>query len=202
MTNLHEVNFGVNRFCGPAVLSTLTGESTDRCAAVISKITGKNEVKAVARNVLRMALEKLKFDVHETIYGGSTLYGCLHRMHTDNGVYAVFVKAHVVAVEVKDEQIFICDNHTKTPIDIKQSARLMQHVEMVWRVVAHPLPVLVSIKFIAEAQNEIRVYKQNEYQNQEDNTKEFRGSLHYSNKEELKQIFEAIRLVVCEEIEK
>lgn len=61
MTNLKDINFGINQYCGPAVLSALTGESTDRCAAVISAVSDRKEIKAVQRQHLIDAL--LVFDL-------------------------------------------------------------------------------------------------------------------------------------------
>jgi len=133
-TNLKEVNFGLNQYCGPAVLSALTGESTDRCAAVISAVSGRQVIKAVEIAHLKEALKRLKFDVTETNFAGQMLYGVLYRMHTFDGLYLVFVPHHVIAIEVKGTEIYICDNHTKTPMDIKQSARLSQKVERVLKV--------------------------------------------------------------------
>ncbi len=65
MTNLKDINFGLNEYCGPAVLSALTGESTDRCASVIMSITGKTVVKAVDFDDLVKAFKKLRFDRSE-----------------------------------------------------------------------------------------------------------------------------------------
>ena len=64
MTNLKDVNFGLNQFCGPAVLSSLTGKSTDECASVISAISGRLEIRAVDMKYLIAALEKLRFNVN------------------------------------------------------------------------------------------------------------------------------------------
>src|ERR1035437_10016730 len=142
--SLQVVNFGLNQYCGPAVLSALTGESTDRCAAVISAVSGKKEIKAIEQTHIKEALKRLRFDVTDTDFGGSTLYGTLYRMYNHNGLYVVMIPHHVVAVEVKDNEIFICDNHTKTPLDIKQSARLTQRVELVWKVTAKNPPKFVK----------------------------------------------------------
>jgi hypothetical protein len=194
MTTLSDVQ-GVNKYCGPAVLAALTGESTDRCAAVISRISGKNEIKAVNRQHLKEVLKALKFDVEETQYGGATLYGTLFRMHSVPGKYVVFVPHHIVAVEVKENQIYICDNHTKTPIDIKQSARLSQKVEIVWRVFPHPLPVFVSshIEVIREYPTKIGIWKISIYKNPEDNTKESLGYIRHKDNEELKDIIRLLK---------
>jgi hypothetical protein len=194
VTTLNDIQ-GMNRFCGPAVLAALTGESTDRCAAVISRISGKDEIKAVNRLHLKEALKALKFDVEETQYGGATLYGTLFRMHAADGLYVVFVPHHVVAVEVKENQIYICDNHTKTPIDIKQSARLSQRVEMVWRVFPHPLPVFVSSHIEVkkdEYLDRVNITKFSIYENPEDNIKYPMGYIRFDNDIELDEIIEGL----------
>jgi hypothetical protein len=185
MTTLNDVQ-GVNKYCGPAVLAALTGESTDRCAAVISRISGKDEIKAVNREHLKAALKGLKFDVEETQYGGATLYGTLFRMHAADGKYVVFVPHHVVAVEVKENQIYICDNHTKTPIDIKQSARLSQRVEAVWRVFAHPLPVFVKTEItVSRFDNTIKISAFDRYEKAEDDVTRRLGSITCKDEKEL-----------------
>lgn len=189
MTNLKEINFGLNQYCGPAVLSALTGESTDRCAAVISAVSGKREIKAVNREHLKEALKRLRFEVKDTIFGRQTLYGTLFRMISSPGLYVVCVPHHVVAVEVIDEQIYICDNYCKTPLDIKQSARLMQKVECVWRAERKSAPVFVrsSIRLF-NGVNRVEIYRDNIYGDEEDNTQNYLGAMNWENDEELAKI--------------
>jgi len=189
MTNLKEVNFGLNQYCGPAVLSILTGESTDRCAAVISAISGEKEIKAVDRGHLREAFKRLKFDVEVTNHSGSSLYGVLYRLRSQAGLYVVFVPHHVVAVEVTNKEIFICDNHSKTPLDIKSSARLMQRVEAVWKVFPHPIPKLIREEIeLTKLTSRININKYSYYENEEDNTKTSLGYIYYKDKKELEDI--------------
>jgi len=201
MTNLKEVNFGINQFCGPAVLSALTGESTDRCAAVISAISGKREIKAVQRTHLKEALKRLRFDVEQTNFGGSTLYGTLFRMRTFPSLYVVFVPHHIVAIEVKENEIYICDNHCKTPLDIKQSARLTQRVEEVWKVARRAVPKFIRAdielnKQIYGANYKIDIISHNKYENPEDDTRYILGSITYKDDFELTDIIKALRLRV------
>src|ERR1035437_9439974 len=170
--SLQVVNFGLNQYCGPAVLSALTGESTDRCAAVISAVSGKTVIKAVQREHLRDALKRLRFDVEETNFSGSTLYGVLYRMHHNDGQYVIFIPNHVIAIEVNGDEIFICDNHTKTPLDIKQSSRLTQRVELVWKVQAKAPPKFIenAIELILHS-NRIDIKSWDRYENPEDDTR-------------------------------
>ena len=197
MTNLKEINFGINQYCGPAVLSALTGESTDRCAAVISAVSGKREIKAVELGHLKEALKKLRFDVEETNFGGSTLYGTLYRMHTFDGLYIISVPHHVVAVEVKGTEIYICDNHCKTPLDIKQSVRLTQKVNSVLKVTPKSPPVFIgsSIRLDRNYRGtnfEINIFSVNRYENSEDDNQYSLGTIRYKDNLELKWILEAL----------
>lgn len=193
MTSLNNINFGLNQYCGPAVLSALTGENTDRCAAVISSISGQKTIKGTERRHLKQALLKLRFDVTDTIFAGSTLYGTLHRMHTFDGLYVVFVPKHVIAIEVKGTEIYICDNHCKTPLDIKQSARLMQKVEDVWRVFPKELPIFLRSEIVVHKEyNRVTLTRKNIYKNPEDNNESHLGGFSYANESEMKFILEKL----------
>lgn len=140
MTNLNPV-VGMNKYCGPAVLAVLTGKSTDECAYAISRITGKSRVEAVYLNDLLMAADKLGFD--QIAYDkSSTLYGTLVRLVNDDGMYIVTVEKHFVCIEVQDKKIFFCDNHTKEPMPAASSARMMQRVIDVHKVVKRPETVI------------------------------------------------------------
>lgn len=189
MTDLKAVDFGMNQYCGPSVLSVLTGENTDRCAAVISAVSGKQTIKAVEKGHLREALKRLRFTVEDTVFRGSTLYSTLHMMHKREGKYVVFVPEHVIAIEVTSKDIYICDNHTKTPIDVKQSARLAQRVIDVWKVVAKEPPILLRSEItVTNLYNKIQIGRNNIYKNPEDNNREELGSFRYKDMRELRQI--------------
>lgn len=196
MTILKDINFGINQYCGPAVLSALTGESTDRCAAVISSVSGKKEIKAVEQAHLIEALKRLRFSVEETNFSGSTLFGTLSRMHNNSGIYIVFIPHHVVAVEVIGTEIFICDNHSKTPLDIRSSARLTQRVEKVLKVVAKDPPKFVRSEIVLNKtnfdNNRFNINQNYIYENREDNITELLGSIKYRNLEELNHIIDSI----------
>lgn len=195
MTNLKDINFGLNQYCGPSVLSSLTGESTDRCAAVISAVSGKKEIKAVQKTHIVEALKRLRFSV-ENLDGGSTLFGVINRLHDKDGMYIIFVPSHVVAIEVKNEEIYICDNHTKTPIDIRQSARLTQRVDSVLKVVAKNPPKFVrsEIKILLWPNgNNAQLQKLNIYENSDDNTLIQIGQLRYDSYRELQEIINKLK---------
>lgn len=137
MTNLKPVTEGFNRFCGPAVLSILTGKSTDECASVITKINGKYNVTGVELSDLIKAAERLGFITKHVTPSGS-LYRTLTSIIKNDGMYIVTVPNHFVCVEVNDKKIYFCDNHTKEPIPAASSARLGQQVLALVKVTKNP----------------------------------------------------------------
>jgi len=145
MTNLNSVNFGMNQFCGPSVLSILTGKSTDLCAAVISSISGKKEVKAAEYVHILEAFSRLGFNTVAIPIISRTLFGVLSNLVNKDGMYIVGVPKHVVAIEIKDKQIYFCDNHTKEPINAAASARLTQTVDRIYKIEAKPQPLAEDI---------------------------------------------------------
>lgn len=146
---MHSVNMGLNKFCGPAVLSILTGHSTDECARVIGSINGKYNIEGVELKHLIEAANRLGFDC-ESINPASTLFGTLIRIANSDGLYIVTVTGHFVAIEVSDKKIYFCDNHTKVPMPAASSARLQQTCKAVHKVVKRREPLLLSSKIVAE----------------------------------------------------
>lgn len=149
MTSLNAVNIGMNKYCGPAVLSILTGKSTDECARVISSINGKYTVEGVQLSHLLTAAERLGFD-HEPVAAAATLFGTLIRLSNADGLYIVTVSNHFVVIEVNDKKIYFCDNHTKEPMPAASSARLQQQVKAVNKVFKRREPVLIKSKIVAK----------------------------------------------------
>jgi hypothetical protein len=139
MTTLKAVNLGHNKFCGPAVLSILTGKSTDECAYVIGKINGQYNVTGVQLNDLLRAADKLGFD-QIFIEPGGSLYSTIVRNIQKDGMYIVTLPRHFVCIEIKDKQAYFCDNHTKEPIPAASSARLGMKVVSIHKVIERPKP--------------------------------------------------------------
>lgn len=191
MTTLHEVNFGINQYCGPSVLSALTGRSTDECAAVISSITGQTVIKGVFTRDLVKALEKLRFDC-TLVNGGISLYGTLMRLlRSGDAKYVVIVPKHFVAVEINNGSCYLVDNHSKQPLNASGSARLMQKVEAVFKVVEREKPELIreEIKVVKwEAQKLIQLQRLSVYKNPEDNVLVKLGQFNYNSRSELSDI--------------
>jgi hypothetical protein len=132
LTDLSEIH-GFNKYCGPSVLSALTGKSTDVCASVISQVSGQRIIKAVNIDHLLMAVRILGFEVKKLPAGG-TVFGTISLLSRDDGFYILLVPHHVVALEVRDKKIYLIDNHTKTAISASSSARLTQLVQGAWNV--------------------------------------------------------------------
>lgn len=143
MTNLKPVKEGFNKFCGPAVLSILTGKSTDECAAVISRINGQYNVTGVLINDLLRAADRLGFDQIPVEPSGS-LYRTLTSLVNKDGMYIVTIPKHFVCIEIKDKKIYFCDNHTKEPIPAASSARLSMPVLMMHKVIERPKPIVIE----------------------------------------------------------
>ena len=195
-SNLKDINFGINQFCGPAVLSALTGKSTDECAAVISSINGRQEIRAVEVKDLIKALEKLRFDVSALpLISGGTLYSVLGYLSNKPSIYIILIPRHVIAIEVNDGKIFLIDNHSKSAIDAAHSARLMQKIDAIYRVVKKAEPKFVRSEIKVEkvyVNNRLEIIKYNYYEDEKDNTKILLGSASYTYKNELIEISNAI----------
>jgi hypothetical protein len=135
------VRTGQNKFCGPAVLSILTGLDTDEAARAIQRTTGiRHEIKGVLVTDLIKTIEAqgLKVEKQVASFNCSLFRACYHA-YANPGVYLVELPRHVVALEVTPEKkIYFCDNHTKESISIEASARLSQKVVGLWKVKIQP----------------------------------------------------------------
>ena len=143
MTKLNQVTEGFNKFCGPAVLSILTGRSTDECARVIGRINGAFNITGVELGHLLKAADQLGFTSEQSVSGGS-LYGTLVRLAKSDGLYIVTMPSHFVVIEISDRKAYFCDNHTKNPIPAASSARLGQSVVTAHKVFKKPDAVIVK----------------------------------------------------------
>lgn len=145
MSNLNEI-YGMNRYCGPGVLSALTGLSSDICANAIAKINGKRVITAVEVPDLIRAVESLGFKVEEQQVMAQSIYGFFVGIAGRDGSYIIMIHGHVVAAEVLKGRISLIDNHTKKPINAGASARLMQRVIKAWKVTKITEEELYEIK--------------------------------------------------------
>jgi hypothetical protein len=135
MPNLKAVEFGFNRYCGPSVLSILTGRSTDDCANAIAEVTGTYSVTAVYTKDLLEAARRMGFKSTNMGLTEISMYRALVSIAPrGNGLYIVSTETHYVCIEVENGNISFCDNHTREPIPAASSARLMTPIVSVYRV--------------------------------------------------------------------
>jgi len=123
---------GGNVFCGPAVISGITGASTDKVAELINRYRGRPwyaEVKGAYSHELISVLDTLGYDSvkYGNPYINSSLFFCLTILKK-NGFYIATLPNHFVLIEKTDSDRFFCDNRTKTPMRAEGSARLSQRV--------------------------------------------------------------------------
>lgn len=149
---MDNVNLGMNVFCGPAVLSIFSGADTDTCADAITKINGRHTITGVNSSDLIKAGQSLGLEFEENkAFEGRSLFWSASALVNFPGQYLITIPRHYIAIEVtRDRQISICDNHTKEPIDLQNSARLSQKVERVWKVTKvrdYIVPTLKSMKW-------------------------------------------------------
>jgi hypothetical protein len=144
-----------NIYCGPAVLSIFTGARVDDCAEEIAKISGAFKVKGVYPGDLMRAGEAmgLEFKQNDAFAGRSIFWMGSVLVRMPPGQYLVTIPKHYIALEVRDGHLYICDNHTKTELELQNSARLSQKVEQVWRVTKvreYSKPHVVKTEYAAE----------------------------------------------------
>lgn len=188
-TSLHTIQ-GMNQFCGPGVLSALTGKSTDECAAVISAVSGRQEIRSVSVGHLIEAFKRLKFDMIQQDRKGYTLFANLNAISSQKGMYIIIVPKHVVAVEVIDNNhLYLIDNHSKSPVPAEGSARLSQKCEGVYKITAKPKPIFIRREIVVEKnQNVARIKFIDIHENPDDNIYMNIGQFSFGNEEQYKQI--------------
>lgn len=144
MTKLNKADIGFNKYCGPAVLSILTGKNTDECAKVIREIDPSWNGSALLLTSLIKAADKLGYKSTPIQPSGFSLFRTLVMLAKKNGVYIITLPSHFVTIEVAEDDIYFCDNHTKEPMKACNSARLQQNVVSVYRVEPKPVPKIIS----------------------------------------------------------
>lgn len=195
MTNLKPVNTGFNKFCGPAVLSILTGKNTDDCVQAIRRVYPQYSGAEVPYGVLLSAADKLGYDTPQAPKGVS-LYGTIVRLAREDGIYVIFVPGHVVVVEVSDRKAYFCDNQTKEPIPASSSARLGQKVLAVNKFVERPKPEFIryDIKVeINEPAGLALISRVSLYKDARHNTIESIGTIRYDGLADLSYIISVLK---------
>ena len=198
---MKSVTIGMNKYCGPAVLSILTGRSTDDCAYTIAKINGRYDVKGVTTSDLLKAADKLGFASEEAPIG-SSLFGTFVRLANTDGMYVISIlnPNHFVTIEVADKKIYLCDNHTKEPIPAESSARMAQKVEQANRVWKKPIPpppptpiLLRTSVVLVKNERLLEIERLFEYVNRDDNRTEYLGEIRAKDAGELLEVIRKIK---------
>lgn len=186
---------GNNQYCGPAVLSILLGKSVDECALLFLK--GDKTISVTTGEMIR-ALEAQRCTVSQvTLASGGSLYSCFHIISRTPGAYIVAVPKHVIAVEVtEDNQVLVCDNHTKFPINGQASARLSQRVNEVLKVELRPKPVFLKLEYQSIKFTErIEIWKHGKYQDKSDDSQQKLRTFYYNTNEELREVIGSLNLM-------
>lgn len=134
MTKLSSVQ-GKNSYCGPAVISAITGCSTDIAEKAIQSVTKTTRpVKGVYTADLCEAFHRLGYKT--TYYTHLADTGSLFYILSvlSDGMYVLTVPGHFICIEVVGKQRYICDSFRRTPINAAVSARGMQRVGYVVKV--------------------------------------------------------------------
>lgn len=144
-----------NVYCGPAVLSIFTGARVDDCAEEIQKVNGAFKVKGVHTHDLIKVGEAMGLSFQEipSFAGRSLFWAGSVLVKMPPCQYLVTIPKHYVALETKDASLYICDNHTKTEIELQNSARLSQKIERVWKVIKvreYSKPIVVKTEYEVE----------------------------------------------------
>ncbi len=133
MVNMNPIQFGTNQFCGPSVISAICGITTDEAVAVLQNVIGNTrKVTGVYERDLIKAFDRLNYRSTKWRILGRSIFS--NMLSLVDGVYVFMVPGHYVAIEVNGSHRYICDNHTKSPINVSSSARLGMKVVSILKV--------------------------------------------------------------------
>lgn len=192
---MHSVSEGMNKFCGPAVLSIVTGKNTDECADAISRVSGKYTVTGVTIDNLIKAAKLLRVTIEPMKTNSYMLFGAASQLsYHPPGMYIVLLKGHFVCIEVTaNKQVLFCDNHTKEPIDAASAARMSSKVFGVYKATPREEPVFLRSEFDIEVTKDILGYlasviRHEVYKLSEDDKRVTLAHLRVRTKEDLEYI--------------
>lgn len=128
---------GENKYCGPSALATICGITTDEAEKVIQSVLGNSKpVKGLWESDLKDAFRFFGYHTMKVnLPAGMSLFSAMFRMGNNIGTYVFNIPHHYVVIEITANDRFICDNHTKSPLNLASSARLNQRVLSVFKVV-------------------------------------------------------------------
>lgn len=149
---MNKVIEGNNKYCVPAVISILTGKSTDEAERAIRRVYPQYNGRELEVSIIVRVISSLnmKAESIETLNDAS-LFITFHYISKQDGMYLVLVPKHIVAIEVKKNKVFLCDNHTKEPISAESSSRLGQKVNRIYKIVELPKPKILFVESKADS---------------------------------------------------
>src|SRR5262245_1385895 len=102
---MNDVQFGMNQYCGPAVLSIFTGLDTDVCAEEIKKARGGHSpVQGVKPADLMAAGRNLGLEFGENMaFEGRSLFWVASALVNFPGMYLLVVPGHYITIEVTND---------------------------------------------------------------------------------------------------
>lgn len=130
---------GANRYCGPAALAILSGQSTTATAALLRQLTGKRAIMGVPSGTMMRAMHALGFRCTPVGTPRRTLRALAEDLELPTGVYLVIVTGHYVVLDTRTMQV--SDNHTVYPVDLRIYSRRRKFVKSVWRITPCPYSV-------------------------------------------------------------
>lgn len=193
-SELHNIT-GNNDYCFPAVLASVVGISTDDAEHLLQQITGSfKPIKGVLFADGMKAFIKLRYEVTILDFTNWTLYSFIGANIDKPGIYLISVGGHVILIEImSDKTAHVLDNHTKKPINAANSARLMQRIVQVCKIVKKDPPVWILDRVIAEERGRIiYIYRESVFRNITDNIKILIGKLEVDRTNTLTSIIEAL----------
>src|SRR5690348_16726944 len=128
---------GKNQYCGPSVLAAIAGITTDEAEAFLQQSRDDyRPVKGVWPSEIRTAFSKLGYQtLTVNLPRGTKIFRVTFMLGENSGIYVFEVPIHVDAIEINGMNRYLCDNHTKEPISISNSARLNQKIQSVVKVI-------------------------------------------------------------------
>jgi hypothetical protein len=99
------------------------------------KVTNQFKIKGVyPEDLMKAGINMgLQFTEIPSFVGRSIFWAGSVLIKLPPSQYLVTIPKHYIALETRDSSLYICDNHTKTEIELQNSARLSQKVERVWK---------------------------------------------------------------------
>lgn len=122
-----------NKFCGPAVIAAIVGKTTGEVEQVIQQQTTRSVITYMTFSEV---MSCLKYYGRLSVLSKykSSLYSFLTTF-SQNGRYILMVPGHFIAIEIlPNGERFFLDNHTRKPINAFASARLMNPVGYILKV--------------------------------------------------------------------